>query len=109
MARLEERAAQLEELATDVRLARGEAAELVAALTDAVAARALPERRRARLALALYRAGRPVDALEGDVRQQVLSDAPLAMRLLWRATRRRHAKLVAATFVGVPEPAPVAG
>jgi len=50
-----------------------------------------------------------VDALEGDVREQVLSEAPLAMRLLWRATRRRHAKLVAATFAGVPEPAPVAG
>ena len=47
-----------------------------------------------------------VDALEGDVREQVLSEAPLAMRLLWRATRRRHAKLVAATFAGVPEPAP---
>ena len=49
-----------------------------------------------------------VDALEGDVREQVLSQAPLAKGLLWRATRRRHAKLVAATFAGVPEPARMA-
>ena len=49
-----------------------------------------------------------VDTLHGDVRDRVLAEAPLAMRLLWRATRRRHAKLVAATFAGVPEPAPLA-
>jgi hemerythrin-like domain-containing protein len=46
-----------------------------------------------------------VDALEGDVRERVIAEAPLAMRLLWRATRRPHAKLVATTFAGVPEPA----
>ena len=49
-----------------------------------------------------------VDALHGEVRDRVLAEAPLAMRLLWRATRRRHVKLIAATFAGVPEPAPLA-
>ena len=118
VARLEERAAQLEELATDVRLARGEAAELVAPLTDAVTAQPFRERRRCQLALALYRAGRPVDALRSiEAARAVLRDevgvdpGPELVRLqhaildhdpslLWRPPIADTAPAPADSFVG---------
>ena len=73
--RLDERFAHLEELAVDVRLADGAAAELVPALRDAVASAPYRERRREQLALALYRAGRSVDALRSiDEARAMLRD-----------------------------------
>ena len=118
VARLEERAAQLEELAMDVRLARGEAAELVVPLTDAVATQPFRERCSAQLALALYRAGRPVDALRSiEAARSVLHEevgvdpGPELLRLqhaildhdpslLWRPPIADTMPAPVATFVG---------
>jgi DNA-binding SARP family transcriptional activator/basic membrane lipoprotein Med (substrate-binding protein (PBP1-ABC) superfamily) len=64
IARLEElRLATLEDL-FDAQLAAGRDAELVADLEQLVNANPLRERLRAQLMLAMYRAGRPADALE---------------------------------------------
>jgi hemerythrin-like domain-containing protein len=44
-----------------------------------------------------------VDALEGEARAKLLTEAPLPLKLVWYATRRRHARLVATVFAGVPD------
>jgi hemerythrin-like domain-containing protein len=49
-----------------------------------------------------------VDAVDGDVREKLLADAPLPLKLLWHATKRRHARLVATAFAGVAERSPAA-
>jgi DNA-binding SARP family transcriptional activator/nucleoside-triphosphatase THEP1 len=63
VARLERRRRETEDALLDARLALGEHDSLIASLVAAVAAEPLSERRHARLALALYRSGRAVDAL----------------------------------------------
>ena len=62
-AHYEERRGEAVEALTDVRLALGEHAQLPAALASEIARQPYRERLRAQLALALYRAGRPVEAL----------------------------------------------
>lgn len=61
--RYEERRADAVEALADVRLALGEHDQLPAALASEIARQPFRERLRAQLALALYRAGRPVEAL----------------------------------------------
>jgi hypothetical protein len=46
-----------------------------------------------------------VEALPAEMRAEVLAQAPLPLRLIHRATVRRHRRLVAATFDGVAVPA----
>ncbi len=41
-----------------------------------------------------------VDALQGEARERLLADAPLPLKLVWRATRRRYAWLVSTVFDG---------
>ncbi|MET0911362.1 MAG: hemerythrin domain-containing protein [Ilumatobacteraceae bacterium] len=48
-----------------------------------------------------------VDAVHGDVRERLLAEAPLPMRILWWATRGRHARLVATAFADVPVTVPL--
>jgi hemerythrin-like domain-containing protein len=48
-----------------------------------------------------------VEAVDGDVRERLLAEAPMPMRILWWATRGRHARLVEAAFAGVPAEEPV--
>ena len=62
-ARYEERRGEAVEALTDVRLALGEHAQLPAALAPEIARQPYRERLRAQLAVALYRADRPVEAL----------------------------------------------
>jgi hemerythrin-like domain-containing protein len=47
-----------------------------------------------------------VDSMEEPVRTQMLRSAPMPMRLLYRATRRRFARLERAVFRGAPVPTP---
>ena len=62
-AHFEERRGEAIEALTDIRLALGEHAQLPAALASEIARQPYRERLRAQLAVALYRAGRPVEAL----------------------------------------------
>jgi DNA-binding SARP family transcriptional activator len=62
-AHYEERRADAVEALTEVRLALGEHGQLPAALASEIARQPYRERLRAQLAIALYRAGRPVEAL----------------------------------------------
>ncbi|MET0458778.1 MAG: hemerythrin domain-containing protein [Ilumatobacteraceae bacterium] len=48
-----------------------------------------------------------VDAVDGDVRERLLAEAPWPMKVLWWATRGRHARLVATAFAGVPAVPPL--
>lgn len=74
--RYEERRGEAVEVLTDVRLASGEHAQLPAALATEIARQPYRERFRAQLALALYRAGRPVEALRSidDARRLLAED-----------------------------------
>ncbi len=72
----EERRGEVVEALTEVRLALGEHAQLPAALASEIGRQPYRERLRAQLALALYRAGRPVDALRSinDARRLLRDD-----------------------------------
>ncbi len=76
IARYEERRSDAVEVLTDVRLELGEHAQIPAALASEIARQPYRERLRAQLALALYRAGRPVEALRSidDARRRLLED-----------------------------------
>jgi DNA-binding SARP family transcriptional activator len=75
-AHFEERRGEAVEALTEVRLRLGEHAELPAALASEIARQPYRERLRAQLALALYRAGRPVEALRSisEARRVLLDD-----------------------------------
>jgi DNA-binding SARP family transcriptional activator len=75
-ARFEESRGAAVEVLTDVRLALGEHAQLPAALASEIARQPYRERLRAQLAIALYRAGRPVEALRSinDARRLLRED-----------------------------------
>ncbi|WP_328611553.1 tetratricopeptide repeat protein [Amycolatopsis sp. NBC_00345] len=75
---LERRAAAIEQL-IDLRLARGETAELVGELRAYVAAYPLQERLRGQLMLALFRSGRQADALEEFERVRALLSEDLGI------------------------------
>ena len=71
----EERRGQAVDALVDVRLALGEHAQLPAALASEIARQPYRERLRAQLALALYRAGRPVEALRSlDEARRLLAE-----------------------------------
>jgi len=75
-ARYEERRGEAVEALTEVRLALGEHAQLPAALASEIARQPYRERLRAQLAVALYRTGRPVEALRSinDARRLLRED-----------------------------------
>jgi DNA-binding SARP family transcriptional activator len=75
-ARYEESRGAAVEVLTDARLALGEHAQLPAALASEIARQPYRERLRAQLAIALYRAGRPVEALRSisDARRLLRED-----------------------------------
>lgn len=79
--RLRERRYEAQDSLIDTRLALGEHHEIVGDLVAAVAAEPLRERRRAQLALALYRSGRAVDALRSieDARRVLADDVGVAL------------------------------
>ena len=85
MAQLEARRSEAEDAFADARLALGEHDALVPDLVAAVGREPLRERRRAQLALALYRCGRSVEALRTIADARRLLRRPL-YRPLWPAT-----------------------
>ncbi|MGB3412477.1 MAG: BTAD domain-containing putative transcriptional regulator [Microthrixaceae bacterium] len=76
VSRYEERRSAAVEVLTDVRLELGEHAQIPATLASEIARQPYREGLRAQLALALYRAGRPVEALRAidDARRRLLED-----------------------------------
>jgi hypothetical protein len=46
-----------------------------------------------------------MDHATPEERSRILADAPLPLRLVWMATRRRYARIVADAFAGMPAPA----
>jgi hypothetical protein len=45
-----------------------------------------------------------MDHATPEERSRILADAPLPLRLIWIATRRRYARMVANAFAGIPAP-----
>ncbi len=45
-----------------------------------------------------------VDAMDGDARRSLIDDAPLPLKFVWWATRRRHRRLVDVVFAGTDAP-----
>ena len=107
-ARYEERRGEAVEALTEVRLALGEHAQLPAALASEIARQPYRERLRAQLAVALYRAGRPVEALRSinDARRLLPDDVGVDPG---PELRRLEAAILAhdeATLAWVPPPSP---